>query len=132
MVLVGMSLGGYLASRAAAGRRRSSLGAMKTVSLCIRLRGPKTFCFIYRDIEPNSIIHRGDPIRANIFVLVPGALIGSKDLQMSSFDPVDGSDVRAVAVYDGHTLDHQIEQRSSFSSVIRMLCHCLLRPKKPQ
>src|SRR6516225_10652966 len=48
---------------------------------------------------------------------------------MSSLNLVDGSYVRAVAIYDRHTLDHQIKQRSSFSSVIRILGHCLLRGK---
>ena len=70
------------------------------------------------------------PIRANIFVLVPGALIGSKDLQMSSFDFVDGSDVSAVAVHDRHPLDHKIKQRSSFRTVIRMLSHCFLHLRR--
>ena len=42
---------------------------------------------------------------------------------MSSFDLVDHSDVRTIAVRDRHTGYHQIKQRASFRTVIRMLGH---------
>jgi hypothetical protein len=40
---------------------------------------------------------------------------------MSSLDLVDGANVSTIAVRDWHTCDHQIKQRSSFCTVIRML-----------
>ena len=95
--------------------------------LCIWLRGPQTLCFIYGNIEPNSIVHGDDPVRGDILVLVAGTLICSKDLEMPSFDLVDCSDVRTIAVCDWHTRDHQIKQRSSFRTIVGMLGHRFLR-----
>ena len=69
----------------------------KIVSLYIRLRGPKPLCFIYSEI---------DPIRRDILALIPGTLVRSKNLQMSSLDLVDGSYVRVFAVNNRHTFDH--------------------------
>src|ERR1700722_347864 len=96
---------------------------MNVVALGIWLRGPQTFCFVQAEIEPNAIIHRDDPARRDILMLVARPLIVANDLEVSSFDLVDRSDVGAVAVDDRHARDHEIEQRRSFRAIIRMLSH---------
>jgi hypothetical protein len=53
-------------------RSFSLLGAMKVVPLGVRLRGPETFRFIQVDIEPDAIIHGGDPARRDVRVGVVG------------------------------------------------------------
>jgi hypothetical protein len=55
---------------------------------------------------PDLIIYSGDPIRSKISILVPCALIRSKDLLGVLPRPVDGSGECAIAIHNRHTLDH--------------------------
>lgn len=107
------------------------LGTFKPMPFCVGLGGPETFCFVDIHAQSNPVIHRNDPARCNVLVLVLGGLLGSDYLQMPSLDLVDSSDVSAIPVHDRHPLDHEVKKGTAFHAVIWILSHRVLHYGRP-
>jgi hypothetical protein len=93
------------------------------VSPRIRLSCPKTLRLIERATQSNPVVHGYDPIRRDVLVHVPRLLIRTSDLEVAALDLVRRPDSRSISINDRHAGDHEIKQRSSFSSFKRVFCH---------